>query len=90
MHVMECRTFQDIRQRYKQIFNCNKQSNISDIEMLKLMNGDADATFWRRLANFIISCKKRREDLLLVSEVSLVSRIGLGPICSDERPTDSM
>ena len=67
MHIFECACYNDIRRRYQKIFaiDFSDDSSVYNDEQARyLMNGDGSCEFWETFANFILKCKKRREDLL--------------------------
>jgi hypothetical protein len=61
MHIMECPCYSDIRRRY---FDTSECEDIGDVAMWHLMNGKSDAVFWEKFANFLLKCRKRRDEIL--------------------------
>jgi hypothetical protein len=54
MHIFECPLYAGLRDR----FNCNLP-NRTDKDMLMLMSGEHDPSFWSKFATFLIKCKGR-------------------------------
>jgi len=76
MHIFECPFYNDIRLRFKSLFTttgdfANADSNISiwnvelsDDKLHVLMNGDGSVKFWNNLADYLLACKKKRQNFL--------------------------
>ena len=76
MHVFECPFYNDIRIKFQNLFsgllsdtfgdNCMTMwiFDFSDGAFKKFMNDDHEDHFWVDLANFLIACKKKRDDAI--------------------------
>ena len=76
MHVFECPFYNDIRSKFQRLFihasgftPVNPDITIwnvelSDRNMRYLMNGDGSNTFWLDLADYLLLCKKKRQEHL--------------------------
>lgn len=74
MHVFECPFYTDIRLRYQNLFRHICLDEFQDNDMVvwsleftddqfrKFMNGYNDPAFWPDLANYLIACRKKRQE----------------------------
>ena len=79
MHVFECPFYNDIRLEYYSLFQHLCRNVFQDDDMVvwnwefsddkfrEFMNGDGDPSFWPKLANYLIACKKKRQSCIQVS-----------------------
>ena len=76
MHVFECPFYNDIRLRFQDLFtevyrNIHEDTNLlvwnvefCDTEFKYFMNGNNTKGFWKHLANYLIICRRVREEAL--------------------------
>jgi hypothetical protein len=76
MHVFECPFYNDIRLRFQDLFteiyrNIHEDTNLlvwnvefCDTEFKYFMNGNNTKVFWKHLANYLIICRRVREEAL--------------------------
>ena len=75
-HIFECPFYNNIRLRFQNLFtstfsNIYEDNNlvvwnvdICDMSFKSFMNGNNTKRFWRDLANYLLSCRKTREEAL--------------------------
>ena len=76
MHLFECPFYNEIRSQFQHLFSraCRFTSpdpditiwnvDLSDSDMRNFMNGDGSNAFWSDLADYLLLCKKKRQDYL--------------------------
>ena len=74
MHIFECPFYNDIRLRFQRLFLWGKVAGnvdmtiwnveLSDENMRCLVNGNGSDTFWSDMADYLLLCKKKRQERL--------------------------
>jgi len=74
MHLFECPFYTDLRLKYQSLFRHVCCDDFQDSDMVvwsmeftddkfrKFMNGHNDPAFWHDLANYLIACRKKRQE----------------------------
>ena len=72
-HVFECPHYQEIKSHYDSelfIHEAGGTGVRDDDHMKRLMNGDGSRSFWNRLANYLLACKRSRARALTLNSIA--------------------